>query len=239
MGGLARRLSPCQPRAVSYWQAAAYTVLRQKPGTNFAVDTHTLGNMKHSKRFFRGMLLMLGMCMLGHAFSAAAAVANVSVVNNAFVPATTNIQANDTVIWTWPLNSFSHNVVSDSTPQAWLDSPVLNGPATFTNTFTAPGTFPYECTVHGFTGSIVVSAAPLPPRPITLTSPAVAGGMFQFVVTGLAIGKTNYVQASSHLSSSSSWASIATNVATSTNLRVTGISVTNSTHLFFRVIQKP
>jgi len=105
-----------------------------------------------------------------------AAIANVSVINFAFVPATTNISVNDEVVWTWPAGSDEHNVTSTSAPQAWPASATLNGPATFTNTFTTAGTFPYECTVHAFTGSIRVgSINPVPV--VSITSPT-AGAVF-------------------------------------------------------------
>ena len=102
--------------------------------------------------------------------SGEAATANVSVINNAFVPATTNINPGDTVLWTWPSGSNFHNVTSQSTPQAWPASFTLSGPATFTNTFTTSGTYPYICTVHQFTGSIVVNASVTPPT-VNITSP--------------------------------------------------------------------
>lgn len=103
-----------------------------------------------------------------------AATANVTVNNTSaggFVPATTNIFVGDRVIWTWPSGSTAHNVSSTSTPQAWTTSAILSGPATFTNTFTATGPFPYKCTVHGFTGAVNVSAASAPPT-LAITGPA-------------------------------------------------------------------
>ncbi len=103
-----------------------------------------------------------------------AAVANVSVVNFAFVPATTNISVGDTVIWTWPSGSANHNVVTTAspTPAGWTNEPTLfSGPATFTNIFNVSGNFPYQCTLHHFTGSIVVAAVSLPPT-VSITNPA-------------------------------------------------------------------
>jgi plastocyanin len=99
------------------------------------------------------------------------ATANVSVVNFAFVPATTNINVGDTVLWTWPSGSNFHNVTSQSVPQAWTASATMSGPATFSTTFTTNGSFPYVCTVHGFTGSIIVAAAASPPS-VSITNPA-------------------------------------------------------------------
>jgi len=74
---------------------------------------------------------------------------------------------------------------------------------------------------------------------IVLTAPVLAGEQFQFAISGLAVGKTNIVQASSNLSSSSNWVSIATNIAAATNQSFGGISATNSSFRFFRVLQSP
>src|SRR5258706_3710222 len=109
----------------------------------------------------------------GHALPGWGATANVSVVNNAFIPATTNIAVGDQVIWTWPSGSFNHNTVSSSS--VWSSS-VMSGPATFAFTFSSAGSFPYSCTVHGFTGAINVIAANTPPT-VTITNPA-SGAVF-------------------------------------------------------------
>jgi plastocyanin len=100
--------------------------------------------------------------------SSLGATANVSVINDAFVPDSSDINTGDTVLWTWPVGSFSHNTVSDD--NIW-SSDVLNGPATYSFTFTSPGSFPYSCTVHGFTGTINVAAANVPPT-VSITKPA-------------------------------------------------------------------
>jgi plastocyanin len=102
------------------------------------------------------------------------ATANVTVNNAAsggFIPAVANINVGDTVLWTWPSGSNFHNVTSTSAPQAWPASATQSGPATFSNTFTTNGTFPYECSIHLFTGSIVVKAPALPPS-VSITNPA-------------------------------------------------------------------
>jgi plastocyanin len=99
-----------------------------------------------------------------------AAVANVGVVNFAYVPAVTNISVGDTVIWTWPVGSTSHNVVTTATPtpQGWTNENTLfSGPATFTNIFNFSGTFPYRCTLHNFTGQIIVITNSPPTLAIT------------------------------------------------------------------------
>jgi plastocyanin len=100
--------------------------------------------------------------------SSFAATANVSVINFAFVPAATNIFAGDQVVWTW--GSGFHSTTSSQTPPLW-DSLPQNTPFVFSNTFTSGGTFPYLCTVHGFTGTINVAAANVPPT-VVITNPA-------------------------------------------------------------------
>jgi plastocyanin len=125
---------------------------------------------------FPAVTILLG---IGGTLSGHAAVANVSVVNFAFVPAVTNISVGDTVIWTWPSGSSGHNVVTTAspTPAGWTNEPTLfSGPASFANTFNASGSFPYQCTLHHFTGSIVVAAVSSPPT-VSITNPA-AGAVF-------------------------------------------------------------
>ena len=105
--------------------------------------------------------------------SSSGATANVTVnnavpVNGGFVPATTNINIGDTVVWTWPFNSNFHNTTSDD--GLW-ESPTLNGPATYSYTFTSAGSFPYTCSIHYFTGTINVIGPNQPPS-VTLTNPA-------------------------------------------------------------------
>jgi plastocyanin len=104
------------------------------------------------------------------------ATANVSVINFAFSPPTININPGDTVIWTWVLGANFHNVTSQSVPSAWPASATQNGPATFSVTFPNTGNFPYECTVHLFTGSINVASTNVPPT-VSITNP-MAGTVF-------------------------------------------------------------
>jgi uncharacterized repeat protein (TIGR03803 family) len=78
----------------------------------------------------------------------------------------------------------------------------------------------------------------LPSGPaIAPNSLAVVGGQLQLDVTGLTPGATVCVQASSSLSPPGNWFPIATNVATSTNLTITGLSATNAACRFFRVVE--
>ena len=122
------------------------------------------------------MLLGASVAILGNPFSSCAAVANVLVGSggNFFVPAVTNINVNDQVIWTWVGNN--HNTTNLS---ALWGSGTHNTGFLYTNRFTVAGSFPYECSIHvglGMTGSIVVSAVNLPPS-VSITNPA-AGAVF-------------------------------------------------------------
>jgi plastocyanin len=126
--------------------------------------------MKFSSKKILIVAVAASLC-LGVPFHSFGATVNVSVVNFAFVPAATNIFVGDRVIWTWVPGANFHNVTSTDVPQVWPASATLNGPATFTNTFASVGTFPYECTVHLFTGLISVAAVNVPPS-ISITNPA-------------------------------------------------------------------
>jgi plastocyanin len=126
---------------------------------------------------FKNILLTVTAIMaLALPLTSRGAVANVTVNNlpTGFTPSSTTINPGDSVIWTWPVGSVAHNVSSTSSPQEWTTSAILNGPATFTNVFstTTHGTFPYVCTVHGFTGQIiVVTNVVLNPPTVSITNP--------------------------------------------------------------------
>jgi hypothetical protein len=65
------------------------------------------------------------------------------------------------------------------------------------------------------------------------------GGEVQFVVTSLTPGGTVYVQASSDLSAAGNWTTVATNLAASANLTISGISAAHGDYRFFRVAESP
>jgi plastocyanin len=74
---------------------------------------------------------------------------------NQFSPSTVTIQAGQSVTWNW-VSGF-HSVVSDSTPQAWADSPA-QASGQFTVMFPTAGSYPYHCGIHGamMTGTVIV-----------------------------------------------------------------------------------
>jgi len=95
-----------------------------------------------------------------------AATTFVDIEADAFNPPMVTIAVNDQVVWTW-VSSF-HDTVS--VPPGLWDSGIFNAGHVFTNTFATAGAFPYQCTVHGFTGTVNVQSANLPPS-VTITNP--------------------------------------------------------------------
>jgi hypothetical protein len=85
-----------------------------------------------------------------------------SVLNGSSNPAVDTVAVNGTVTWTWATTeALPHSVQSTGTP-SFTSSGIQTGSGqTYSFTFTAPGTYQYDCAVHGqmMTGTIVVMAA--------------------------------------------------------------------------------
>jgi plastocyanin len=144
--------------------------------------------MKAAKNLFRFSFGLASVLLLAPSMPVLGATSNVTVANFSFTPSTLSINAGDTVIWTWASGASGHNVVSTSTPFAWFfpapgggpgnpsdqnNSNTRSNPFSFTNTFNAAGSFPYECTVHagfGMVGTINVAGVSQPPT-ISITNP--------------------------------------------------------------------
>jgi plastocyanin len=79
--------------------------------------------------------------------------------HNSSRPAADTVAVGQAVTWTWAnTGSTSHSVRSQGTP-SFTSSGILTGDGmTYTTTFTAPGTYHYDCAVHGslMTGTVVV-----------------------------------------------------------------------------------
>jgi len=94
--------------------------------------------------------------------TAAVSVGNIffkSVRNGSANPAVDTVAAGGTVTWTWvTTGSVPHSVQSLGSP-SFTSSAIQTGSGkTYQVTFTAPGTYQYDCAVHGtmMTGTIVV-----------------------------------------------------------------------------------
>jgi plastocyanin len=95
-------------------------------------------------------------------------------------PAVDTVAVNGAVTWTWATGeALAHSVQSLGSP-SFTSSGVLSGAGnTYQFTFTAPGSYNYNCVIHGnlMTGTIVVLAAaasdstpiPTPSTPTTST----------------------------------------------------------------------
>ena len=80
----------------------------------------------------------------------------VSGHNGSTNAAVDTIAAGGTVTWTWT-GSLPHSVQSIGS-SSFASSATMTGSGTYAVTFTAPGTYQYDCAVHGelMTGTIVV-----------------------------------------------------------------------------------
>jgi plastocyanin len=98
---------------------------------------------------------------------AATAVVQVGTGGDHFVPAVTNINVGDRVIWNW--TGPNHNTTNTS--GLWGSATMSSG--SFTNTFNNAGSFPYECSIHvsfGMTGTINVSGTANVPPTVLITN---------------------------------------------------------------------
>jgi len=101
-----------------------------------------------------------------------------SALNGSSNPAVDTVAVGATVTWTWAAGEvLAHSVQSLGSP-SFTSSGILSGAGNmYQFTFTAPGTYQYDCAVHGqlMTGTIVVLAAAATTSPSgTATAPAPA-----------------------------------------------------------------
>jgi plastocyanin len=79
--------------------------------------------------------------------------------NSSTNPAVDTVAVGGTVTWTWGNTGIAeHSVQSQGTPSFPSSARKLGNGQTYTFTFTSPGTYNYDCAVHGsrMTGRIVV-----------------------------------------------------------------------------------
>lgn len=83
----------------------------------------------------------------------------VSAHNGSANPAVDTVAVGGTVTWTWTNNQgISHSIQSIGSP-SFTSSAIMSGNGqSYAVTFTVPGTYQYDCAVHGpqMTGTIVV-----------------------------------------------------------------------------------
>ncbi len=80
----------------------------------------------------------------------------VSISDNQFTPASLTVTRGSKVTWNWS-GANPHSVVGTFDGQN-VQSPTNTGSGTFTFTFSTPGTYKYQCGVHGaaMPGTIIV-----------------------------------------------------------------------------------
>ena len=128
------------------------------------------------------LLAAIILFVLGSLEIARGATHAVAIADFAFAPATLTITAGDTVTWT---NEDQIEHTATSTTGAF-DSGLLGQGASYSFTFTTPGTYAYLCTPHpSMTGQIVVQAAAAPAP----TASAQAGGPLPDVAMPAASGE--------------------------------------------------
>lgn len=148
--------------------------------------------MRNNRIFNATFLITLGTFLIAPA--ATASVFEVDIENFAFAPDTLTICVGDTVRWT-NLDGAPHTATSDT--GIW-DSGILNNGDQFEFTFTAPGSFPYLCTLHpSMTATIHVDAnCTLSADSETIS--AGGGGVVTFSLdAGAANANRNYILAGS------------------------------------------
>jgi plastocyanin len=91
-----------------------------------------------------------------------------------FDPGFVSIQPGDTVTWTWKSNDHSATSGTPGAPTGLFDSGIKNTGATFSHTFTDPGTISYYCVPHGACCGMIgfVSVAGATPTPTPCPSPS-------------------------------------------------------------------
>jgi len=98
-----------------------------------------------------------------------------SARNGSSNPAVDTVAVNGTVTWTWATTeALPHSVQSMGSP-SFTSSAVMTGAGnTYQFTFTTPGTYQYDCAIHGqmMTGTIVVLAAATSSDSTTAAPPA-------------------------------------------------------------------
>jgi plastocyanin len=82
-----------------------------------------------------------------------------SAHNGTCNPAVDTVAVGTAVTWTWVgTGATPHSVQSDGTPSFTSSNTLTGVGSTYSFTFTAPGTYQYDCVVHGsqMTGRVVV-----------------------------------------------------------------------------------
>lgn len=105
------------------------------------------------------------------ALASPALAASATIGDNFYSPKTISVQAGQSVTWVYASGNSMHSVSAlngsfDSSPTCPADpSSCLHPGQSYTHTFSTPGTFAYDCHVHGaaMSGTVIVTTAVTPP----------------------------------------------------------------------------
>jgi plastocyanin/glucose/arabinose dehydrogenase len=156
-----------------------------------------------SKSAWRSMaaLVILTLFLVASVVCTDAATVQVTVGQGGlkFTPQDVTIQVGDTVEWTFVAGTHSSTSGTPGAPDGIWDSGVHSAGFVFSQTFTAPGSFPYFCSPHGLCcgmiGSVTVMAPTPTPTP-TPPLPLIEKGTIQLGVQTVASGLTAPVELS-------------------------------------------
>lgn len=86
------------------------------------------------------------------------ATSEVDVGNDFFQPASIQVSPGTTVTWTWNAGAGSHSVQSLGSPSFMSSTIMSGGGSSYSVTFNTPGTYQYDCAVHGtaMSGTVIV-----------------------------------------------------------------------------------
>jgi plastocyanin len=110
-----------------------------------------------------GLISLLSACGGGSDSTAGpmdAEGSTVTVGNNFFSPADLSVAAGTTVTWSWAPGADEHNVTFDDGEHSATQSS-----GSFPRTFSAAGSYPYHCTIHGAVamhGTVTVASGATP-----------------------------------------------------------------------------
>lgn len=127
-------------------------------------------------------------------------ITNVNIVDFAFNPPSIRINVNDQVKWTW----ITSNHTTTANDGLW-DSGPHSVNFTYIRAFTSAGGFPYHCSTHLFSGSILVTN---PPPTVAITNPpnnAILAAPASLILNAIASGSGDTVPTSSFSRASRRW----------------------------------
>jgi plastocyanin len=140
--------------------------------------------MNTMRSLFLGAVAALALVFAAPASTASAATASVQIVKTGFVPATVNINANDSVTWR-NADTKTHQVVANGGQFA---SAILDPGKTYTHTFARGGTFRYHDALHPTLRGTVNVKGPPPSVTLAASAPVVKYGT-QITLSGAVSNK--------------------------------------------------